>query len=345
VAEPSLRWKGRIGSLKPLAVLVIIAAALGLVASVESLTTARANPTGPQPVSIREIAERLVDSRQYVVVAGFAEYEWAYSYEENGRTTVVYYYLYDEDEGYILVVEADATNLESRVDADVALSGITWTMPGDLRALVEEDAEELADYGWVLASTLVLKEGEAPGSETAALAWTIGLGVASLLSVCVLFFPAVVFTPGAAHAGGTGPQVEKTIGVQASGRLQRLKSLQPAIEVGRGWRKFTKAVANVVPLQNRRVMLYIHHIYRYSGIKVSDTQWALVFDPMNVVSVEPGKVVGFKDRWAVRFVHRQRREKPEELIVSFASPEDQGDFVALLRAAGFVLGTGLNHIV
>jgi hypothetical protein len=203
---------------------------------------------------------------------------------------------------------------------------------------IADDVKYFAEMGFKTTPNVYIRENARPLSALMAAFLIVVFSVVGLVSLVIAAFPSVVFVPAVAQPGGVAQQGGVKQGVQVTGRLQKLKRVQPSIEVGRRWRKFTTAAATIVPLENRRVMVYIRHANRYSGIKVSDTHWGLMLDSMSVNSVEPGKVLRFKDRWAVRFVHRLRRDKPEEVIVSFSRPEDQAHFVALLRKAGFVIG-------
>ena len=181
MGETSLRWRGRIGSLKGAALLVVIMGGLGLALSASNLATARSNPSDPEVVTMRQLAEGLVGKDRYVAVAGFAEYEPVYVETEDGRTTALFYFLYDDEEGYVLTVKADSLNLDGRVDSMVTLTGMTWTMTSNLRPLVEADADDWAEHGRVLGTTYYLREGMTPPDEQGALVASIGLGFAVLL--------------------------------------------------------------------------------------------------------------------------------------------------------------------
>lgn len=334
-----LRWKGRIGSLKVVALLGIILGLSGLVWSAMELDTARSNPSEPQPVTLAQLVNGEVDRSSYVAVEGYAIYQSGYTETTNGVRTAEYYYLFDLDGGYAVLVRAGRMNLDERVDGPISLTGMTAfpsTSP-DLYVTISEDVEHAADAGVRITPDIYIRENARPSSAWVMALLVVASSAVGLASVAIVAFPSLVFVPAEAQPGGVAEQGGVTQGVRATGRFQKLKRLRPSVEVGRRWRKFTTAVANVIPLENQRVMIYIHHIFRYSGIKVSDTHWGVTFDPTNVVSVQPGKILRFRDRWAVRFVHRQRRDRPEELIVSFARPEDQADFVALLRGADFTI--------
>jgi len=335
-----LRWKGRIGSLKLVALFGIIGAFIGLVWSTTELPTARANPSEPRVVTIAQLVNDEVDRSVYVTVKGYAMYQTGYEETTNGRKTAEFYFLFDMDDGYAVLVEADHMDLDEREDGVVSIAGMTAfpsTSP-DLYVAISDDVKFFLHEGFRITPDIYVRENARPTNEALAISVMVLSAVLGLASLVAVAFPRVVFSPAEAQPGGVAQQGGVRQGVQVTGRLQQLKRVEPTIEVGRKWRKFTTAVANVIPLADRRVMIYVHYIYRYNGIKVQDTHWGVTLDTTNVESVEPGKILRFKDRWAVRFVHIQRRNKPETLIVSFARPEDQAHFVALLRAAGFAVG-------
>jgi hypothetical protein len=149
-------------------------------------------------------------------------------------------------------------------------------------------------------------------------------------------FPTAVFAP-QPMATVTGP-VQGDEGVKATGRFLRLKQVQPTIEMGRGSRKFNKAVANVINQGNKRLMIYIHHVVRTSvyGVPVGqrETDWGIFLDHGNVHAIEPGILYGWKNRSAVRIQYVQNNQ-PQTLILSFDQPWGQNLLVRRLRLLGF----------
>jgi hypothetical protein len=127
--------------------------------------------------------------------------------------------------------------------------------------------------------------------------------------------------------------------VRATGKFQKLKQLEPTIEVGKGSQKLTNSVANVIPLARGRLMIYVHRVVRSRyGTTVSD--WGIFLDTDNVHAVEPGKIYSWKDRWAVRFQYQGPKDRPQTLFVIFEQPGDQATFVDLVRKSGFAIETG-----
>lgn len=129
--ETTLRWKARIGSLKPFAVLALILAGILFFASTSSFMTALKNPGEPKKVTIKALVDGIVGTSQYVTVAGFAfDDEAAYFEEENGRTVTSYYLLLDA-EGYLVVVEAPTAVLVGLAPREVAITGMTRSSPSE----------------------------------------------------------------------------------------------------------------------------------------------------------------------------------------------------------------------
>jgi hypothetical protein len=342
-----LRWKARIGSLKVVAIFGILGAFFGLTWATKELNTAQANSSTPQAVTLAQIVNGEVGRPRYVAVEGYAVYDVGYTERNNGVKTAEYYYLVDETGGYAVLIKADHLDLDKRVNGPLALTGITEfpsTSP-ELYTAISDDVASFAAEGFRITPEIFIRENARPANATTALLLVAGFAALGLVSLVVMFFPGMVFVPAATQPGGVAQLGGVRQGVQVTGRLQQLKRIQPEIEIGKAWRKFTMVVANIIPLENRQVMIYVHYIYRHNGIKVNDTHWALTLNAMSVTSVEPGKVLGFKDRYAVRFTHTQRKEKPEELVLTFAKPEDQANFVAMLRAANFIIsGLGIGVV-
>ena len=59
-----------------------------------------------------------------------------------------------------------------------------------------------------------------------------------------------------------------------------------------------------------------------------------------MIDIEPGKVYGWKDRWAVRLRYKDEKEQSQTLFVIFNQPGLQAEFASLLRQTGFAVGTG-----
>ena len=167
-------------------------------------------------------------------------------------------------------------------------------------------------------------------------------GGALLACLATFLFPSTVFAP-RRSAEMTAPPGEIR-DIKVSGEFQKLKSVKPTIEVGKGSRKLTKAVANLVPMGEGRLMVYIHHIMRVKsyGITVSrkETDWAVFLEPDKVDMVQPGTLYGWKNRPALQVRYRDPRGKAQKLIISSDEAEALAGSVDLLRRLGFSVRQG-----
>ena len=138
------------------------------------------------------------------------------------------------------------------------------------------------------------------------------------------------------------PSNKKEEGVKATGRFLQLKKVEPSLELGKRRQRFTNAVANIIPLEQGDLMIYIHHVVRYNFIPVSKTHWGVFLNNRNVSVAEPGLQLGWTDRPAVEFSYSSDDGKSETLLLAFDQGEDQGYFVRLLREKGFSVGSGIS---
>ncbi len=341
--ESALRWKGRLGSLKAVAALVLLFAVIFLFISIENLNLANSNPAGPQAVKIGQLANNELDIDKYVTISGLALYPAAYEQTEDGKTTAEFYFVVDDATGHMILVKAADTLPATESEEDVTISGLTHMPETKLRDLIESDLPDIQQAGLVTTSTLYIGDGEAPPSASASLAAVVGLGVLSLLCVTTFFFPSTVFGPKPIDLGAaTTATTDRS--TWATGRFKKLSSTQPPFVFVKGQRKFTNAVVNVIPLDSRQLMLYIHHVmtYRTYGIKVSErqTDWGVLLDSASMIDIEPGKVYGWRDKWAVRFRYDVGGARPQTAIVTFKQVAAQAQLVNLLRQLGFAVGSG-----
>jgi hypothetical protein len=222
------------------------------------------------------------------------------------------------------------------------VAGLTHPTESKLKTLVESDLPDIHEAGFEINTGLYVGQGEKPPDPAQQTMLITVLGLVSLACITTFFFPRTLFGPrpidaSAAHAQGDP-------GMQATGRFQKLNSVTPAIQIGKGTRQFNGAVANVVTLDNRRLMIYIHHILttKTYGITVrkQETDWGAFIDSTNVLDIEPGKLYGWRERWAVRLRYNDEKGKPQTLIVTFHHAGAQSDLVNLLRQRGFAVGSG-----
>ena len=348
MSETSLRWKGRLGSLKPAAAVVLLLAVVFLAVSIGSLSEATNNPTVPQAGAIGELVNGAIGANRYVTVSGTALYPAAYEETEDGRTVAEYYYLLDGASGHMILIKAATTVPSAQTEEPATITGMTRGAESELQKLVESDLSDIRSAGLDTRSTLYVADGQKPPDAAQNTVLVAGLSVLSLLCLATFFAPSTVFGAKPVDTAAASLAVGDP-GVKASGRFQKLAGVHPSIEIGKGTRKFNNGVANVIPLEDRRLMVYIHHILtqRVYGIKVreQETHWGVFVDRGTVIDVEPGMVYGWHDRPAVRIRYGDETSKQRTLIVSFNHAGAQADVVSLLRQMGFAVGSGEMPLV
>jgi hypothetical protein len=198
------------------------------------------------------------------------------------------------------------------------------------------------EAGLSTTPNLYLEGGQKPGNVSLLILGIAGLGLLLILCVAVLFFPNTVFRSQPVDASAvpaTGVSVAK-----ATGRFQKLKRLEPSIELGRGTHRFREANANLAPLGAQRLMVYIHYVESFKGVGITlfrnKTDWAAFVDPSHTLDVEPGKLLGWRDRWAVRLRYKNDQGKSQALILTFDDTGPQFGFLNALQQMGFPVGTG-----
>ena len=342
MSESKLRWRARIGALKSVAGFVAFLAGLMLLATAAGLPAALRAPAEPPDVALGRVVRGEIPAGQYVRLSGLAEYdEGYYETDRNDKITTTYYMLSDYETGDIVLVKSPKPLTEYPPADLVKVSGILRPMPSDLQEFMADDLSELREVGWALASKLYLEENQKPARASDIIRGIAILGFILLLCAVPLLFPSTVFSP-QPTAPYLAPESGEP-GVKATGRFLRLKSVEPVAEVGKGARSFREAVANIVPQDERRLLVHIHYVLNIrSGLLRVATQtsdWAVFLEPQNVMDVTPGKLYGWKDRWAVRVNYHDEKQKARALIVSFNHAGAQSDFVDLLRKMGFTMGT------
>ena len=345
--ETSLRWKARIGGLRGLSVLVWIGVAVLLIAAGSRAYRALTGPPEPEATTIHSLMAGGARPFRYVSLTGEAYYDIGYTETSDGATVAEYYILLDPETGEAAVVRSRTTSLPVGGPGSVTRTGLVYTSSAELRSAIEADqpfynqAGVAVDAGWHLA------EGERPMGFALALALLLGSAWLGVAAVIPFFFPTVVFAPRppTALAATASPQLPGQ-GVHVTGRFQQLKRLHPALEPGRRWQRFTYAVANLVMLDDGRLMIYIHHIVRtqlYGVVTVSkrESDWAVFVGKSEPWEIEPGAIYGWRDRPAVRFRRLGPGKKMAEVYVIFGLPDQQAEFAKALRTAGFAVGMGV----
>jgi hypothetical protein len=341
--ETGLRWRGRIGNSKGIAGFVLLFALVFLIVQVERLPTALKNPGEPLAASIEQLVDGTVGSARYVTVSGLAVYDVGYTETEDGRTVADYYVLLDEDALCLIVVKAATADVTARQPENVTLSGMTRGTPADLRDLIRSDIPDFEEVGIETTSELYLAKGQTPPSVTGTVLTTVVLGVIAAMCIACLFFSRIVFVPRPVDVAISLPLegVQKS-GVKATGKFLQLKKLEPTIQTGRRTRRFMSAAANIVPLGQSNLLIYIHHIIRtrlYGVLTVgkSESHWGISLIGDKVIDIEPGKLYGWRDRWALRVRYRGQNNKPQTLFLSFDHPAAQAGIVVMLREMGFAI--------
>lgn len=334
--EGGLRWKGRIGSMKGgCSIVLILAVILACVAGI-SVDTARKNSDTPQEVTITQLVEGEIETLQYVTVSGMAVYDANYYKTEDGKTTETYYFLVDLETDDMVLVKHSAPTVYGKQPEDVTITGMTRSPASDLKTEMEKDQAEWEAEGLRSTSKIFVADGQTPPSLGSSVALLLGaLGVAG---VCVipLFFPGTVFAPQPPDTTAMPPAGRPAL--KAAGTFQRLKSVDP-LEIGKGTQHFNGAVANFIPRAERDVMIYIHQIVTHKryGITISrrETDWGAFLNGENVQAVESGKIYGWKDKWAIHFLHTNAKGKNDHLYLVFEDAGGQADVVSQLEQLRF----------
>ncbi|MFT3894655.1 MAG: hypothetical protein QM730_23750 [Anaerolineales bacterium] len=339
--ETVLRWEGRIGSLRGLAMVALILIVIFSIPAYLSFQTAMKNRAGSQPVTMSQLALGFVEKDQYISVSGVAAYELAYIEKEDGVKKALIYPLIDQKDGFIVFVRTTHVELENAPDADVTVSGMTSSSATDLQNLIEGDMADINSGGFKTISTLYVEAEQKPAQVTFSFLILAGMAFAALLSVGTFFFPATTFGPYPVQQ--IPPDAPLSKAIQATGNFQQVKSMQP-LQFGRSKRKFVNSVANLFVMEDHTLGVYIHFVYthRVYGIQVSkqETDWMVLVKPTQVVALEPGKVYGWRDRWALSVRYRDDKAKEQTVYIIFENVASQVNFVNYLREKGYAISSG-----
>ncbi len=342
--ENSLRWRARIGSLKWIGLIVVILAGIGLIYAISELLTAIQNPSEPRTVKVEQIVTGDVGSSQYVTLEGYAMYDTGYEQTEDGVPVATYFLLVDDFTGHLIVVKASDVHIDHREMDWTSLVGMTRKTPSELKGLIQSDTGFFEEAGFSTTADLYLVEGETPSSIGQSLLLSSSLAAVVVLAVIPFFYPTTVFLPKPVEMVTVDAvSMNKKVGnLKATGRFLQLKKVEPSLELGKRRQRFTNAVANIIPLDQDDLMIYIHHVVRYNFIPVSKTHWGVFLNKKNVSVVEPGLQLGWTDRPAVQIRFTSEEWKSETLLLAFDHASDQAAFVKLLRERGFKVGSGIS---
>lgn len=336
--ETALRWKGRISSLRQVALLVGLFAVIGLFFFGSTLLTAVRNADGPQDVTISQLVNGDFGSGHHVRVSGVALYDTGYEEtDEDGTPTRNFYFLIHPDSGDMVLIQHPSAVIVQTEPADATITGMTRRIFSDLKSAMREDEDLFEETGVQPSYKVFVRDGDTPPSTDRGFVGTIASAGVLVLCLIPYLFPALVYHPHPIDPAA--PLPAERPGVHATGRFTQLAQLEPTIEMGTKRRKFDKAVANVIPLQRHALMIYIHHILKSKvyGVTVrsEETDWAIIIDKNRAREIEPGKVYGWKERWAIRFAYGEPGEEAEELYLLVEAPGDQRGLVLMLERMGF----------
>lgn len=333
MSETMLRWKARLGSLKPLLGIALIFAILAVYREAGRLVAALNNPGAPRPVMLAQLVSGEVGIGRYVSVSGTADYDLGYEKTVDGKPTALYYFLIDPDDGAAVLIKHHATQLAAE---PATITGMTRSAPVDLQAAIKQDARRLAARGQTATPWLYVEDGALPpamGRVLLHLAVSIVIGG---LCVAALFLPRAVFV----SASPPAPASAERSRVQATGVFTELHSVEP-LELGKRAQRFTNAVANIIPLGEDGVLLYIRYVLKTKtyGIttRTTVTDWGVYLRSEQDVVVSSGKLLGWRDKWAVRAQYPTAHGKPATLYLIFEEAGAQAACVALLRARRFTM--------
>ncbi len=234
--ETRLRWKARIGASKPFAFLIVLFSLLFLWILIASLQKALKNPSGPQQVTIGQLARDEIEMDRYITVIGLAAYRMNYQETNDGKLVAIIYPLIDLDTGEVIFVKSSRIDLANKSEEEnVTISGMTRTTPSDLKQLIQKDLPDITTAGLKTTALLYVLEGEKPGNASALLMQIAGIGLLLLLCAATFFFPSVVFRPYPLQIPAQA--IQDKPGAKATGLFQQVIRMEPKLEFGQKRRK------------------------------------------------------------------------------------------------------------
>ncbi len=340
--ESLLRWKGRIGALKPLAFLISIFLVIFIFPVGHNLLTAVKNTAGVQTVSIAQLVKDQVGTNKYISVSGTASYKLAYTETDNGSTTAVIYPLIDDHADVIVFVRTNRTEVQYESDAHVTITGMTTSSSTELTDAITKDLADINSAGFQTSKDIYIEEGQKPANLLISLVEIAALGFIGLLCIIIFLFPSTVFGPFPVQPIVPGTEIKKGL-TKANGTFQQVKKMQP-LEFGKSKRKFQNANANLFFAEDNSLGVYIHFVFtqRVYGIQVrkQETDWMILVKPTQVIAIEPGKLYARRDIWAVSIQYKDSNNKNQVLLISFDSPASQANFVTFLRQKNYAISSG-----
>jgi hypothetical protein len=256
--ETLYRWQGRIGSLKALAILILIFIIIFFFPVANNLLIALKNSSTSQSVSVAQLVSGEIGTGKYISVSGTASYELSYTETTDGSLTALFYPLIDSNSHAVVFVHTSDTTLQNAKDADVTISGMTTSADSDLKNAIEKDKADINSAGFQTSSALYIDEGKKPGNALIYLLELAALGFIGLLCAVTFFFPSTVFRPFPVQANVADPNVKSAF--KTTGNFQQVTKMEP-LEFGRQRRKFANANSNLFFMQDRSIGVYIHFIF------------------------------------------------------------------------------------
>ncbi len=341
------RWQAKIGSLRGLGGVGLLISIILLVVFAMQLPNALKNSEAPEKASIDQLVNGEIGAGKYVTFGGTVIYEAGYEETEDGRTTATYAPVVDDNIKYVVIIKERTPNLFGGDPEPITVTGMTRSTPSDLKKLIESDIPDINSLGMSVTEKIYVADGQTPPNATTTMFGVLAGLIGVLVSLIPFFFPRVVFVaqplePGTAVAPPPGQQIT----LKATGKFQELKQVEPIPVTGKKQQKFTKAIANAIPLGERHLLIYIHHVVKTKtyGITISTrkSDWGVLISGDQPVEIESGKIIGWRDKLAVRFLMPDQKNKPESLYLLFDNPGAQALFVELLKRMGFQVGSGMG---
>jgi hypothetical protein len=352
--ENLLRWKARLGSSKRIAVILIIGTFVFSIPIITDLEAALKNVKGPQSIKIEQLVGGTIGAGQYVELSGYPMYDVGYQETSSyGTVLAVYYFLVDADTATTVLVKSPATEIQSgKLPLEkVSLTGITRISPGDIQEALQTDMADPLFVGIRLQPDIFLAEGEAPPNLFPTAGKLMGIGILFLVCMATFFFPHTIFAVKPLETPNPASQRKIALPiVRATGRFARITQQEPKLQFSQYTKKFNGAIANLIPLEPGRLLIFIRYVTKTSlygvvTISKTETHWGVIINPENLIDIEPGKQYGWRDYWAVRFRYKGTDKKENTLLVSFSSLELQTEVVKSLREKGLAVGSGINEAV
>lgn len=340
--ERSLRWQGRIGGLRGVSMFALLFLAMIAFVAGMMMVSALKNPGGPRPVTVSQLVNGDVAKGKYVTFNGLAAYDLGYEEaNEDNEVTATFYFMLDAASGDMVLVKHSSPMVVARKNGPATVTGMTRFMPLDLRNIVKEDVPSIRAENLNTSTSIIVVDGDTPPKAGPSVTLFFLCVIAGLVCVVPFLFPSTVFASFPLDI--TAPRPEGRPPITASGRFTELKSLKPLL-IGAKKQKFNNAVANIIARGERDLVIYIHHVLttKTYGITVRKTEsdWAAFINGDNVVSVEAGKILGWKDKWAIRFQLAGLKNTPDTLDLTFDDPGDQALVAELLRRMKFDVVAG-----